>query len=78
VRLVAYGILSSVALLATADAVAPATGLTSGIIQGGALAILGSVIWYLLTRTFPAHTAALKDQRDAFLAYLEKRDNQPD
>jgi hypothetical protein len=77
-RLAAYGVLSSVALLATADAVAPATGLSSGIVQGGALAILGSVIWYLLTRTFPAQTAALKDQRDAFLAYLEKRDNRTD
>jgi len=70
-RFAAYSVLSSTALLAAADAAGPAAGLAPLVVQGGALAILGSVVWYLLTKTFPAHTAALKDQREAFLRTLE-------
>jgi hypothetical protein len=67
-------VLSSVALLATADNVAQFTGFGELVLQGGALAILGWTVWYLLARTFPAQTAALKEQRDAFLAHLEKQE----
>lgn len=41
------------------------------ILQGSALAILGTTLWYMLTRTFPAHTAALKEQRESFLQALQ-------
>jgi hypothetical protein len=78
VKFAAYSVLSSVTLLATAGATAPMAGLAPQVLQGGALAILGWTVWYLLSRTFPAHTAALKEQRDAFLAHLEKRDSKSD
>lgn len=70
-RLPAYTLIVGVSMLLAADLspVAPQ------ILQGGALAILGWTVWYLLTRTFPAQIAAQKEQRDAFLAYLAKRDD---
>ena len=83
-RIVAYGFVSSVCLILVADT-APvwlaempliAESVPNPIgpqcLQGGALAALVGTVWYMLTRAFPAHLAAIKDQRDAFLAAIEK------
>ena len=67
-RLPAYGIASSVGLLVAADAVPVGP---SQFVQGGALALLGWFVWYLLTRTFPAHTKALEAARKDYTAALE-------
>jgi len=40
-------------------------------LQGGALAVLGWTIYYVLSRVGPAHTKALTEQRDAFLEALK-------
>lgn len=69
-RIPAYGLVGGVSMLLAADF----TPLAPQILQGGALAVLAWTVWWMLTRTFPAHTAALKDQRDAFLEHLAKRD----
>lgn len=71
-RIPAYGLASGVSMLLAADTfISP---IAPQILQGGALGVLAFTVWYMLAKTFPAHTAALKDQRDAFLAHLEKRD----
>ena len=83
-RLVAYGLSLSVILIlvgnvmaagldrVVAQAVSPtASDFAPPILQGSALAILGGTLWYMLTRTFPAHTAALKEQRESFLKALQ-------
>lgn len=85
-RLVAYGLFSSVILILISNALAVEVGLHTAlfgadtvvptelappILQGSALAILGGTLWYMLTRTFPAHTAALKEQRESFLKALQ-------
>jgi len=50
-------------------------GTASGLLQGGALAVLAWVVWYMLAKAFPAHNRAIKDQREDFLAALkENRD----
>lgn len=41
-------------------------------LQMGALAILSWVIWHMLTKTFPAHSKALEDQREDFLRVLRE------
>lgn len=69
-RIPTYGLMLGVSMLLAADL----TPFAPEILQGGALAVLAGTVWYMLAKTFPAHTAALKDQRDAFLAHLEKRD----
>lgn len=74
-RIPAYGILFGVSMFLAADAPVDLSPMTPGLLQGSALAILGGTVWYLLARTFPAFLAAQKDQRDAFLAHLNKRDN---
>lgn len=73
-RIIAYGFISSVSMLLAADVPPDLSPVAPQILQGGALVVLAGTIWYMLAKTFPAYTAALKDQRDAFLAYLEKRD----
>lgn len=71
---IAYGFVLGVAMLLTADLPPDILPVPPELLQGGAFGILGWTAWYLLTRTIPAQTAALKDQRDAFLTYLNKRD----
>jgi len=73
-RVPAYGLIAVVSMIFAAD-MPVGMPLASEILQGGALLVLAWTVWWMLTRTFPAHTAALKDQRDAFLAYLARRDN---
>lgn len=36
-------------------------------VQGGALMLLGWVIWYLLAKALPAHYQAEKEERAAYL-----------
>ena len=59
----------SVSMFAVADSnlLSPPT---SGMLQGGALAVLAWVVWYMLAKAFPAHNKALKDQREDFLEAL--------
>lgn len=73
-RIPAYGLALAVSMILAADI--PIDLLPGGpqVLQGGALAVLAWTVWYMLARTFPAHRADLKDQRNAFLAHLEKRD----
>lgn len=73
-RIPAFSILFGVSMFLAADIPVDFSPVTPQILRGGALAILGGTVWYLLARTFPAFLAAQKDQRDAFLAHLEKRD----
>lgn len=57
----------------TLAATGPAAGfgdVSNLVVQGGALAILGWMVWYLMSRTFPAHTKALHQQRTDFLDAL--------
>jgi len=83
-RLVACGLFLSVVLIIVSEAMAAGAGsivaqaispiasdYAPPILQGSALAILGGTVWYMLTRTFPAHTAALKEQRESFLKALQ-------
>jgi threonine/homoserine/homoserine lactone efflux protein len=70
-RIPALGQIMGVSMLLVAD-ISP---IAPQILQGGALAVLAWTVWHMLTRTFPAQTAALKDQRDAFLAHLAQRDD---
>lgn len=83
-RLVACGLSLSIILILVCTAMAAGPGLVVAqaispvagdyappILQGSALAILGGTLWYMLTRTFPAHTAALKEQRESFLKALQ-------
>lgn len=44
----------------------------AGLLQGGALAVLAWVVWYMLAKAFPAHNKALKDQREDFLEALKE------
>jgi len=60
-RLAAYGVIASVF----------AVGLPEPAVQYTALTILGSMLWYLMARAFPAH---LKAQRDATAAFLAEQD----
>ena len=73
-RLTSSCVLLAVGMFAAADVPVDLSPVTPAMLQGSALAILGGTVWYLLARTFPAFLAANKDQRDAFLAHLEKRD----
>lgn len=85
-RLVACGLFGSVILILVSNALAVEVGLHAAlfgnstglptelapqILQGGALGVLAFTVWYMLTRTFPAHTAALKEQRESFLRALQ-------
>jgi hypothetical protein len=70
-RFLAYGPVFFVAAATTADAVTPIS-FPAGVLQGSALAVLGWTIWYVLSRTLPAHTKAMGDQRKDFLEALER------
>ena len=63
-------------MLLAADSVVPSV--PPEMLRGTALAVLAWTIWYLLARVFPAQIAAQKEQRDAFLAHLEKQDKRGD
>jgi hypothetical protein len=41
-------------------------------LQGGALAILGATLYYVLTKAFPAHLKAISASRESFLKAYEK------
>jgi hypothetical protein len=41
-------------------------------LQGGALAVLAWVMWYMLVKAFPAHNKALREQREDFLEALRR------
>jgi len=75
-RFVSSCVILAVSMFAVADMPVDLSPMTPGLLQGSALAILGGTVWYLLARTFPAFLAAQKDQRDAFLAHLDKRDSE--
>ncbi len=66
-RLAAWGTLSCVLAMGMADFTPFAQT-----INAGALTVLGWMIWYLLTRAFPAHIRAQKEDRQAFLDALNK------
>ena len=70
-RFLAYGPIFLVAAATTASAATP-LALPSEILQGSALAVLGWTIWYVLSRTLPAHTKAMENQRQDFLEALER------
>ena len=74
-RIPAYGLVIGVSMTLLGDLPAELSPVAPQILQGGALVILSWVVWYLLARTFPNHTAAMASQRDAFLAYLKERDS---
>ena len=59
----AYGFLLGTGMLATLP--------TSLFIQGGALAILGWAVWYLLARAIPAILKSARDERVLFLEAQE-------
>jgi len=69
-RLLALAQLSGVSMLVASEAKTIIPEIATGPLQMGALAILSWVIWHMLTKTFPAHSKALKDQREDFLKVL--------
>ncbi len=71
-KLLAYGPILGMSALLAVEPVVPSV--PPEMLQGGALAVLAWVVWYLLAKVFPAQIAAQKEQRDAFFAHLEKRD----
>ena len=71
-RLLAYGPIASMSVLLATDPVIPSV--PPEMLSGGVLAVLAWTIYYVLVKVFPAHQQAQKDQRDAFLTYLEKKD----
>ncbi len=62
--------LFGVSMLLASNAMPSAPEVTPLFLQGGALAVLGWVMWYMLVKAFPAHNKALKDQREDFLKAL--------
>lgn len=71
-RLIAFAQLFSVSMLMASNATPLVPEVASNILQGGALAVLAGVVWYMLARAFPAHNKALKDQREDFLQALRE------
>ncbi len=71
-RLIAFAQLFSVSLLMASNATPLVPEAASSILQGGALAVLAWVVWYMLAKAFPAHNKALKDQREDFLQALRE------
>lgn len=70
-RILALAPVVSVSMLVAADGhIVPDQ--IAGLLQGGALAVLAWVVWYMLAKAFPAHNKALKDQREDFLTYLKE------
>ncbi len=61
-----------ISLLFASEASAFVPEAASEILQGGALAVLAWVVWYMLAKAFPAHNKALKDQREDFLTALKE------
>lgn len=71
-KLLAYGPLVGVSLLLASDLNSIMPDMASQVLQGGALAVLAWTVWYMLARAFPAHTKALRDQRNDFLKVLKE------
>ena len=71
-RLLAYGPLMGMTAVLAADSI-PILTVPSDVLQGGILAVLAWTIYYVLVKVFPAHEKAQKDQRDAFLEFIAKR-----
>ena len=69
----AYGPVIGIASLLAVDATGVLPAIAPEMLQGGALAVLAWVIWYVLARVFPAQVKAQRDQRDAFLKFLAER-----
>jgi hypothetical protein len=75
-RILALAPFFGVSMLWAADVASPLMPYASQVLQGGALAVLAWVVWYILSKSFPAHAKALKDQREDFLRILkEDRDS---
>ncbi len=70
-RFLAYGPVLILAAATAGNSASP-LALPSEILQGSAFAILGWTIWYVLSRTLPAHTRAMESQRQDFLEALER------
>ena len=75
-RFLAYGPVASMSVLLATDPVLPSV--PPEMLSGGVLAVLAWTIYYVLVKVFPAHERAQKDQRDAFLAHLEKQEKHGD
>ena len=71
-RLLAYGPLMGMTVVLAADST-PVFTMPPDVLQGGILAVLAWTIYYVLVKVFPAHERAQKDQRDAFLEFIDKR-----
>ena len=75
-KFLAYGPMLAASALLASESVVPI--IPPEMIQGGALGALTWTIWYLMSKVFPAQIAAQKEQRDAFLAHLEKQHDEHD
>ncbi|KKL78059.1 hypothetical protein LCGC14_2028630 [marine sediment metagenome] len=71
-KILALASLCSVSMLLISNTMPTLPEATPLFLQGGALAVLGWVMWYMLTKAFPAHNKALKDQREDFLESLKQ------
>lgn len=71
-RLIATAQLLGVSMLMASSATSFVPENASSVLQGGALAVLSWVVWYMLAKALPAHNKALKDQREDFLAALKE------
>lgn len=60
-RIPAYDLVLGVSMILAADIPPDLLPIGPQILQGGALAVLAWTAWYMLTRTFPAHRADLRD-----------------
>ncbi len=45
---------------------------TGGLAQGGALAVLGGTVWYMMIKAFPAHVESQAVAMRAFLKAIQK------
>ncbi len=72
-KLLAYGPIACVAALLTFDAADVMPTMAPEMLQGGVLAVLAWTIYYVFVKILPSHERAQKDQRDAFLKFLNER-----
>ena len=72
----AYGPVAGMSMLLATEPMVP--NVPPEMLSGGVLAVLAWTIYYVLVKVFPAHERAQKDQRDAFLAHLEKQEKHGD
>ena len=69
IRITAYGFLTGTMTMFASSLTSLPTSL---IIQGGALAILGWTVWYMLAKAFPAILKAAKEERAVWLKAQEE------